>query len=140
MEFSVKAVARRNSGVPASSWASSNHVAFLRLQNSSIKSAMVHQRPATSGRTGKPGQTLLLHHVPNVLSERILLIGCGKERELDERQYKQVIQKTINTLNDTGSMEAVCFLTELHVKGRNNYWKVRQAVETAKRRSTVSIS
>lgn len=28
-------------------------------------------------------------------------------------------------------MEAVCFLTELHVKGRNNYWKVRQAVETA---------
>ena len=81
---------------------------------------------------GKPGQTLLLHHVPNVLSERILLIGCGKERELDERQYKQVIQKTINTLNDTGSMEAVCFLTELHVKGRNNYWKVRPAVETAK--------
>ncbi len=81
---------------------------------------------------GKVGQTLLLHHVPNVLSERILLIGCGKERELDERQYKQVIQKTINTLNDTGSMEAVCFLTELHVKGRNTYWKVRQAVETAK--------
>ncbi len=70
--------------------------------------------------------------MPNILSERILLIGCGKERELDERQYKQVIQKTINTLNDTGSMEAVCFLTELHVKGRNNYWKVRQAVETAK--------
>ena len=66
------------------------------------------------------------------MSERILLIGCGKERELDERQYKQVIQKTINTLNDTGSMEAVCFLTELHVKGRNNYWKVRRAVETAK--------
>ncbi|NDL65080.1 leucyl aminopeptidase [Acerihabitans arboris] len=81
---------------------------------------------------GKVGQTLLLHHVPNVLSERILLIGCGKERELDERQYKQVIQKTINTLNDTGSMEAVCFLTELHVKGRNTYWKVRQAVETSK--------
>lgn len=81
---------------------------------------------------GKVGQTLLLHHVPNILSERILLIGCGKERELDERQYKQVIQKTINTLNDTGSMEAVCFLTELHVKGRNTYWKVRQAVETAK--------
>ena len=81
---------------------------------------------------GKPGQTILLHHVPNIVSERVLLIGCGKERELDERQYKQVIQKTINTLNDTGSMEAVCFLTELHVKGRNNYWKVRQAVETAK--------
>ena len=79
---------------------------------------------------GKPGQMLLLHHVPNVLSERVLLVGCGKERELDERQYKQIITKTINTLNETGSMEAVCFLTELHVKGRDTYWKVRQAVET----------
>ncbi|MCL1141996.1 leucyl aminopeptidase [Shewanella gaetbuli] len=79
---------------------------------------------------GKPGQMLLLHHVPNVLSERVLLVGCGKERELDERQYKQIITKTINTLNETGSMEAVCFLTELHVKTRDTYWKVRQAVET----------
>lgn len=81
---------------------------------------------------GKPGQMLLLHHVPNVLSERVLLVGCGKERELDERQYKQIITKTISTLNETGSMEAVCFLTELHVKGRDTYWKVRQAVETTK--------
>lgn len=80
---------------------------------------------------GKPGQVLLLHHVPNVLSERVLLVGCGKERELDERQYKQIIARTISTLNETGSMEAVCFLTEMHVKGRDTYWKVRQAVETA---------
>lgn len=79
---------------------------------------------------GKAGQMLLLHHVPNILSERVLLVGCGKERELDERQYKQIISKTIKTLNETGSMEAVCFLTELHVKGRDTYWKVRQAVET----------
>lgn len=80
---------------------------------------------------GKAGQMLLLHHVPNVLSERVLLVGCGKERELNDRQYRQIINKTISTLNETGSMEAVCFLTELHVKGRDTYWKVRQAVETA---------
>ncbi|MEX1220992.1 MAG: leucyl aminopeptidase [Idiomarina sp.] len=80
---------------------------------------------------GKAGQVLLLHHVPNILSERVLLVGCGKERELDERQYKQIIEKTINTLNETGSMEAVCFLSELHVKSRDTYWKVRQAVEAA---------
>jgi len=80
---------------------------------------------------GKAGQMLLLHHVPNVLSERVLLVGCGKERELNERQYKQIVAKTIKTLNETGSMEAVSFLTELHVKGRDTYWKVRQAVEAA---------
>ncbi|MCC5854651.1 MAG: leucyl aminopeptidase [Idiomarina sp.] len=80
---------------------------------------------------GKAGQTLLLHNVPNILSERVLLVGCGKERELDERQYKKIIGKTISTLNDTGAMEAVCFLSELHVKGRDTYWKVRHAVEAA---------
>ncbi|GAA0810372.1 leucyl aminopeptidase [Colwellia sp. D2M02] len=80
---------------------------------------------------GKSGQMLLLHHVPNMLSERVLLVGCGKERELDERQYRQIITKTINTLNETGAMEAVCFLSELHVKGRDIYWKIRQAVEAA---------
>jgi leucyl aminopeptidase len=79
---------------------------------------------------GKVGQVLFLHHVPNVLSERVLLVGCGKERELTEKQYKQIIEKTITTLNDTGALEAVCFLSELHIKGRDSYWAVRQAVET----------
>ena len=78
---------------------------------------------------GKAGQTLLLHNVPNVPADRILLVGCGKERELNERQYKQIIQKMVQTVNETGSMETVCFLTELHVKGRTPYWNVRFAVE-----------
>ena len=78
---------------------------------------------------GKVGQVLFLHHVPNVLSERVLLVGCGKERELTEAQYKQIIAKTISTLNDTGSLESICFLTELRIIGRDSYWAVRQAIE-----------
>lgn len=80
---------------------------------------------------GKLGQVLLLHNVPNTLSDRVLLIGCGKERELGDQQYHKIIKQTINTLNDTGSMEAVCFLTELNVKGRDSHWKVKHAVEAA---------
>jgi len=81
---------------------------------------------------GKVGQVLFLHNVPNVLSERVLLVGCGKERELTETQYKQIIEKTITTLNETGALEAVCCLTELHIKGRDSYWAVRQAIEATK--------
>ena len=80
---------------------------------------------------GKVGQVLLLHNVPNTLSDRVLLIGCGKERELGDLQYHKIIAKTVNTLNDTGSMEAVCFLSELNVKGRDSQWKVKHAVEAA---------
>ncbi len=80
---------------------------------------------------GKLGQILLLHNVPNTLSDRVLLIGCGKERNFSDKAYRNVIAKAITTLNDTGSMEAVCFLSELSVKGRDTRWKVRQAVEAA---------
>ncbi len=78
---------------------------------------------------GKAGQVLLLHNVPNTLCDRVLLIGCGKERDFSESQYKRVMAKAIATLNDTGSMEAVCFLSELNVKGRDTHWKVKHAVE-----------
>ena len=80
---------------------------------------------------GKLGQVLLLHNVPNALSDRVLLVGCGKERELGDTQYQRIISKAISTLNETGSMEAVCFLTELNVKGRDSQWKVKHAVEAS---------
>jgi len=79
---------------------------------------------------GKIGQTLLLHNVPNTLCDRILLVGCGRERELHDAQYRKIIATTAATLNDIGAMEAVCYLTELHVKSRDNHWNIRQAVET----------
>ena len=79
---------------------------------------------------GKIGQTLLLHNVPNTLCDRILLVGCGRERELHDAQYGKLMATTANTLNDIGAMEAVCYLTELHVKARDSHWNVRHAVES----------
>ena len=79
---------------------------------------------------GKSGQTLLLHNVPNTLCDRVLLIGCGKEREFNETAYCQALATAAKTVNENGAMDAVNFLPELPVKGRDVYWKVRQAVET----------
>lgn len=81
---------------------------------------------------GKLGQTLLLHNVPGTLADRVLLVGCGKERELGETQYRKIITTMAHSLNDTGSMEAVCYLPEINVKGRDVRWKVRQAVLTVR--------
>ncbi len=80
---------------------------------------------------GKIGQTLLLHNVPGTLADRVLLVGCGRERELGDAQYRKIIQQATRTLHDTGSMEAVCYLTELNVRGRDTAWRIRQAIETA---------
>ena len=60
--------------------------------------------------SGKLGETTLLRHLPNIAAERVLLVGCGKAGELlNERQYKQLIQKTVQTLKTTQAKSAVNF-------------------------------
>jgi leucyl aminopeptidase len=80
---------------------------------------------------GKLGQTLLLHNLPALSAERVLLVGCGKEREFNDAAFQTVIQTTVHTLQDTGSLDAICCLTELTVKGRDTLWNIRQAALTA---------
>lgn len=78
---------------------------------------------------GKLGQTLLLHQVPNTLCDRVLLVGCGRERELGDKEFRDIIRTMITQLSKTGASEITCFLTELNVKGRDIRWKVRIAIE-----------
>ncbi|MDD3608744.1 MAG: leucyl aminopeptidase [Halothiobacillaceae bacterium] len=66
---------------------------------------------------GKAGDTLLLHHVPNIQAERVLLVGLGKEREFDLKAYQKAMVATVQALNERGSTECVSFLSELPVKG-----------------------
>ncbi|HWQ94037.1 MAG TPA: leucyl aminopeptidase [Gammaproteobacteria bacterium] len=80
---------------------------------------------------GKIGQTLVLHHVPGTLCERILLVGCGKERELDEAHYRKLLGKAASALKATGAAETIVYLAELDIKARDFRWKIRQAVEVA---------
>lgn len=80
---------------------------------------------------GDKGQKLLLHNVPGMIADRVLLIGCGKERELNDRNYITIIANSVRALKETGALEGVNYLTELDLKGRDHRWKVRQAVKTA---------
>ncbi len=80
---------------------------------------------------GRTGQTCLLHRVPNVLAERVLLVGLGKEKDLGDPQYRDAIAKMVNALRDTGATDAVSTLIELPVGGRTLHERVRLATETA---------
>jgi len=80
---------------------------------------------------GKAGSTLLLHNVPGTLSDRILLVGLGKEKEFREKEFSNAIRTTVKTLNDTGAFDASIFLTELAVKKRSVAWRVRQTAIVA---------
>ena len=77
---------------------------------------------------GKLGQTLLLHHVPGVSAERVLLVGLGKERDLAESPYRTALAAAVKALRSTGTAEATFCLVEIPVKRHGIAWKAEQAV------------
>ncbi|MCF6764845.1 leucyl aminopeptidase [Thiotrichales bacterium 19S3-7] len=79
---------------------------------------------------GSLGQTLMLFNIEGTLADRVLLVGCGKEKDLDATKFRQIIKKMVNTLNETGAMDAVCYLTQLNIKGVENSFRVRHAIES----------
>ena len=54
--------------------------------------------------TGKIGQVQILRKG----SERIVLVGCGKPNEINERQYKQIIQKAVQAVKETAARLCCC--------------------------------
>jgi len=79
---------------------------------------------------GKVGQSLLLHNLPNVKAERVLLVGTGKEAELSDRQFRKIVGGVLSVLKGLGGTDAVIALDQLVVKNRNAYGKARLLVET----------
>jgi leucyl aminopeptidase len=84
---------------------------------------------------GKTGSTLLLHNVPGLTAERVLLVGLGKEREFHDKAYRDAMRTTVKALSDLGVAEAFLYLTEAPVKKRDLAWNVEQAVLVAEEAS-----
>jgi leucyl aminopeptidase len=76
---------------------------------------------------GKAGTSLLLHSVPGVEADRVLLVGLGKEREFREKEYRAALATAVRQLNETGGFDGTIYLTELAVRKRDVAWKIRQA-------------
>jgi leucyl aminopeptidase len=77
---------------------------------------------------GRAEQSLLLTNVPNLLCDRVLLIGCGRERDFDDRAYRKAVATMTRELGNGGATEAVCYLSDLNVKGRDAGWRLREGV------------
>ena len=80
---------------------------------------------------GRLGATLLLHNVRGTLADRVLLVGLGKERDFRDKEFRSAVKAAVKLLNETGSYEAVIYLTEEKVKRREVAWRVEHAVVVA---------
>ena len=76
---------------------------------------------------GKVGQTLLLPAVPGLSAKRVLLVGCGKESEMNERSFVRVVNSIATALKASGARDAEIYLADIALKGRDLTWKIRQA-------------
>jgi len=80
---------------------------------------------------GKVGQTLLLHSLPGVKAERVLLVGCGKDESLGDRAWRKLVGAVGNVLKSLGGNDAVLALDDIAVSARDaQYDKYRLLAET----------
>lgn len=83
---------------------------------------------AQGDMNGKANSTLLLHHVPNINSKRVLLVGLGKEKTFNEKTFAAAVSAAFKALHQTGAKD-VCFcLADLIVKKWTIEWRVLQIV------------
>jgi len=80
---------------------------------------------------GKAEKTLMLHDVPGVNSERVLLVGLGKQNEFSEKQYAKAVRASVKAVAASGASEAVTYLAELPVKALSLRRKVSLLAEVA---------
>lgn len=65
---------------------------------------------------GKAEKTLMLHDVPGVHSDRVLLVGLGKKEDFSEQKYAKAVRASIKALAASAATEALIHLAELPVK------------------------
>lgn len=114
-------------------------VAVTIFENRQLSPSAKKLETASSGRlsklikasplTGKTGQQLLLHGVPGVGSDRVLVVGAGKREKLDTGRFRRVADAVVSGCRGSGATSAAVYLSELDVAERDAAWKVRCVVE-----------
>ncbi len=83
---------------------------------------------------GKVGSSLVLHDLGGIKADRVLLVGCGARKAMDDTRYRKVLAHAADALNKTGARDAIWYLADLEVEGRDIHWKCRQGLETCRER------
>jgi leucyl aminopeptidase len=79
---------------------------------------------------GSCGQTLMLYDIPGITAERLLLLGCGKEKDLTASQFGQCVDAAARQLDQAKPSEAVLALPSRDDKA-DSYSDAREAVIAA---------
>ena len=88
---------------------------------------MLARLAARGDCTGKAGSSVLLHALPGVRAERVLLLGLGAEGPLEPARYQRAALEAGRALAASPASRATSFLGEVAVAGKDASWKLRTA-------------
>jgi leucyl aminopeptidase len=80
---------------------------------------------------GKLGSTLLLPAVEGVAAQRVLLLGLGKHADFAGRQLRDAVRAAVRALGESGAEDALFYVAELAVHGRDPAWNAMQFATAA---------
>ncbi len=79
------------------------------------------------------GKTTLVHCAADTLPvSRLLVVGCGKDKQLTPKDFIAVAAASARALQGSGATDALSYLSELEVAERTQAWKARQIVLAAR--------
>jgi leucyl aminopeptidase len=132
VEFSIKNgnAAKELSGCVIVGVYESHKLSTAAQEIDAASNGLISQVIERGDMDGKLDATLILHHVPGVMCERVLLVGLGKEEEFAEKQYCKAVRAGVKALGKSGANNVTSFLAELPVRELGIRRKVAYLTET----------
>ncbi len=78
---------------------------------------------------GKVEECYLLHQPRGLAAKRLLLVGCGDLKQLNERTYKKIINTIARALDKTAACSAHISLVDVEVQHRSREWSLQLGAE-----------
>ena len=75
----------------------------------------------------KAGSTLLLHDLPGIQAERVLVVSLGKSNEFGDKAFRDAVTGAAKALSDSAARDAVVTLADIDLPGRSLGWRLQHA-------------
>ncbi|ENO96952.1 leucyl aminopeptidase [Thauera phenylacetica] len=75
----------------------------------------------------KAGATLLVHDLPGLHAERVLLVSLGKHDEFGDKAFRDALAAAAKAISTGAAKDAVVALADVELPGRDAAWRLQQA-------------
>src|SRR5262252_1165083 len=75
----------------------------------------------------KAGSALLLHDLPGIAAERVLMVSLGKRDDAGDKTFRDAVGSAARALASGPAREAAVAIADLELPGRSLAWRVQQA-------------